>query len=43
MVLTVFGNVCASVDRYAPAVLQVLFGGVSPAEAAEAVLSDESE
>ena len=43
MVLTVFGNVCASVDRYGPAVLQVLFGGVSPAEAAEAVLSDESE
>ena len=43
MVLTVFGNVCASVDRYGPAVLQVLFGGVSPAEAADAVLSDESE
>ena len=39
MALTVIGNVCASVDRYGSALMRVMFGDVSPEDAAAEVLA----
>jgi hypothetical protein len=39
MVLTVVGNVCASIDRYGSALMRVMFGDATPEDAAAEILS----
>ena len=40
MVLTIVGNVCASIDRYGPALMRVMFGDATPEDAAAEILAD---
>lgn len=40
MVMMMLGNICASIDRYGPALMQVVFGQASPEDAARRALGN---